>query len=311
MSGPSEFDKRAATGIRHTNGMPITVPTDFRSNRQGYEKFIELKDVAKNILTKRQLNYLFNNDADNTNPWWDIHEPYTYKDNSYGFRFDNDFKNFDTLTVNDWQNMYVCLGCSWTYGTGVTPEYTWPAQLSEKLGEKCLNLGVQGSGIQTSYRILEAWIEHFGCAPKGVFMMGWLHPRLEFPNFAKKNNTEKVESYYSVSAGSLLHSKGMSFCKKLLLEEDATKAVYTKTRENFANISKKYDIDIYRTSSEVLPLGEFRKVTEADINYLGGDNNVLRLKGYGFDFSHPPMAFQVFVAMAFKRLLDDKDTFII
>lgn len=308
--GPTEFNKRGANGRKYTNGMPITViPNVMFSN--GYKKFIELKDVAKNTLTKRQLNYLFNNDADNSNAWWDIHEPYTYKNNSYGFRFDKDFKNFDNLTLNDWRNMYICLGCSWTYGTGMRSEYTWPKMLTDKLGEKCLNLGVPGTGIQTSYRILEAWIKHFGCAPKGVFILGWLHPRLEFPNFAKKNNTEQIKNYHTITVNLLEHSKGAAFSKKLLLEEAATRKVYSETLEKFVDIRKKYDIDIYRISPEILPLEDFRKVTVADTNYIDNSSNVLQLKGYGFDFSHPSIAFQLFVTEAFKRLLEDKDKFII
>lgn len=307
MSDLTEFDKRAANGRKHTNGMLSTDNPDPKSD----QRFIRLKDVAKNTLTKRQLNYLFNNDADNSNTWWDIHEPYTYKNNSYGFRFDKDFKNFDHLTLNDWKNMYVCLGCSWTYGIGMQSEFTWPARLSTRLGEKCLNLGVPGTGIQTSYRILEAWVKHFGCAPKGVFILGWLHPRLEFSNFRKKNNTEQVESYYSVIINAPRHSEGIAFGRKLLLEEDATRKVYTNTLKKFAKIKREYDIDIYRISPEVLPLEEFRKVTAADISYIGNSSNVLALKGYGFDFSHPPLTFQVFVSVAFKQLLNDKDKFII
>lgn len=307
MEGLTEFDKRAANGRKYTNGMPSTVIPDPKSD----QRFIRLKDVAKNTLTRRQLNYLFNNDADNSNTWWDIHEPYAYKSNGYGFRFDNDFKNFDNLTLNDWKNMYVCLGCSWTYGIGIQSEFTWSAILSTKLGEKCLNLGVPGTGIQTSYRILEAWVKHFGCAPKGVFILGWLHPRLEFSNFRKKNNTEQVESYYNIIINAPRHSEGIAFGRKLLLEEDATRKVYTNTLEQFAKIKREYDIDIYRISPEVLPLEEFRKVTAADISYIGNSGNVLALKGYGFDFSHPPKAFHVFVAVAFKQLLNDKDKFII
>jgi hypothetical protein len=170
---------------------------------------------------------------------------------------------------------------------------------------------VPGTGIQTSYRILEAWVKHFGCAPKGVFILGWLHPRLEFSNFRKKNNTEQVESYYNIIINAPRHSEGIAFGRKLLLEEDATRKVYTNTLEQFAKIKREYDIDIYRISPEVLPLEEFRKVTAADISYIGNSSNVLALKGYGFDFSHPPKAFHVFVAVAFKQLLNDKDKFII
>ena len=68
MSGLTEFDKRAANGRRYTNGIPSTDNPDPKSD----QRFIRLKDVAKNTLTRGQLNYLFNNDADNSNTWWDI-----------------------------------------------------------------------------------------------------------------------------------------------------------------------------------------------------------------------------------------------
>jgi len=66
-----------------------------------------------------------------------------YKYNSHGFRTD-EFD--DSVEV-------VCFGCSFTMGTGIHAEDTWPAQFEHKTGLKTANLGLAGSSNDTVFRL--------------------------------------------------------------------------------------------------------------------------------------------------------------
>jgi hypothetical protein len=65
-----------------------------------------------------------------------------YKYNSHGFRTAEFDQPFDV----------VCFGCSFTMGTGVHVQDTWPEQLSIFTGMKVANLGHAGSSNDTAFR---------------------------------------------------------------------------------------------------------------------------------------------------------------
>jgi len=72
----------------------------------------------------------------------------SYKLNSFGFR-DDEFDN----RVNG-----IALGCSHTEGIGIPEFYTWPRVLSRLLNTYIWNLGVGGSSIDTTFRLLDHWL---------------------------------------------------------------------------------------------------------------------------------------------------------
>jgi hypothetical protein len=83
----------------------------------------------------------------------------TYKFNQQGFRTDE----FDTeLSAG------LAIGCSFTQGTGVLQEFTWPEILSRKLNFPIWNLGVAGCSMDTVFRLLEYWLPVL--TPKFVFL---------------------------------------------------------------------------------------------------------------------------------------------
>jgi len=65
-----------------------------------------------------------------------------YRYNSHGFRTVEFDCNFDT----------VCFGCSFTMGTGVHSQDTWPEQLQTLTGLSTANLGHAGSSNDTAVR---------------------------------------------------------------------------------------------------------------------------------------------------------------
>lgn len=77
-----------------------------------------------------------------------LDRPITYQFNSHGFRtaeFDRDFD-------------IVCFGCSFTMGTGVHEQDTWPAQLAALTGLQVANLGHAGSSNDTVFRFADHYL---------------------------------------------------------------------------------------------------------------------------------------------------------
>jgi len=60
-----------------------------------------------------------------------------YESNS--LRFDQNKKDYDS----------VCLGCSFTYGTGLENDQTWPHLLGKQTNSQVANLGTPGAGIDS------------------------------------------------------------------------------------------------------------------------------------------------------------------
>ena len=73
----------------------------------------------------------------------------SYTFNSHGFR---------TPEFDQKPDM-VCFGCSFTMGTGVRSEHTWPSQLSQSTGLQVANLGHAGSSNDTAYRMARHYLE--------------------------------------------------------------------------------------------------------------------------------------------------------
>jgi lysophospholipase L1-like esterase len=71
-----------------------------------------------------------------------LNTPIDYQYNSHGFRTAEFDQEFDL----------VCFGCSFTMGTGVRAEDTWPEQLATLTGLKVANLGHAGSSNDTAVR---------------------------------------------------------------------------------------------------------------------------------------------------------------
>lgn len=78
-----------------------------------------------------------------------INAPIEYSFNQDGFRTGEFNRHYDV----------VCFGCSFTMGTGVTYQHTWPAQLEQITGLTCANLGHSGSSNDTAFRMADHYLE--------------------------------------------------------------------------------------------------------------------------------------------------------
>jgi hypothetical protein len=96
-----------------------------------------------------------------------LDQPITYQYNTHGFRN----PEFDTKID------VVCFGCSFTMGTGVHAEHTWPAQLQQLTGLRVVNLGHAGSSNDTAFRFAKYYLPYL--RPKWAVWMQTDQHRLE------------------------------------------------------------------------------------------------------------------------------------
>lgn len=76
-----------------------------------------------------------------------------YYYNKWGFRTEE----FEAFVDCDPDELIVFLGCSFTLGTGLPVEYTFPHIIGKELGRKVINLGIGGSGLDAAFRVYNAW----------------------------------------------------------------------------------------------------------------------------------------------------------
>lgn len=267
-----------------------------------YSEFYNLKTRAEKELTPSQLHYLFDptmRGGDKWHQWWNLERPnYTYETDHYGFRSSPILSKMEDVTVNHWKKSYVCLGCSWTFGIGIPDYFTWPEILSSYNGWDCLNLGVPAGGIVTTYRLLNAWLEYFGTAPKGILISGWFTPRLEKYNTI----TKQYES-------SNLQTHGNT---KELVNEVKTNAIFKSYRKKFVELNEKWNLDIYRLNPDhVYNYGNHTTPTVAEMEYFKHKEEFLKLKGVGYDMSHPSPIASIMTANLFRKAIEIEDKFII
>jgi hypothetical protein len=72
-----------------------------------------------------------------------------YQYNSHGFRTAEFDRQFDV----------VCFGCSFTMGTGIHAQDTWPEQLASLTGLQVANLGHAGSSNDTVFRFADHYLK--------------------------------------------------------------------------------------------------------------------------------------------------------
>ena len=91
-----------------------------------------------------------------------------YSYNSHGYRC----KEFDSRPCA------LALGCSFTEGIGLYTEQTWPHMLASMLDLTVWNLGSGGASIDTTFRILEYYIDSL--KPESVFLLIPPESRFEY-----------------------------------------------------------------------------------------------------------------------------------
>jgi hypothetical protein len=96
----------------------------------------------------------------------------TYVLNSHGFR---------TSEIEEDNQSLVALGCSHTFGVGLSDNQVYCRLLADKLGCRLFNLGVPGGATDTAFRIASYWLPII--KPKYVVMVGPQPVRFEIRMF--------------------------------------------------------------------------------------------------------------------------------
>ena len=161
---------------------------DTRFGRIGYPKTVEhtesdLPDSWDNAWKRR--------DAYNTDFYIEqTHKQFTYTLNSQGYREQE-------WNAIDWNNSYIFLGCSHTFGVGVSNEETIPKIMQRNLGKYCINLGIPG-GCNAFSMFNSSKLINYGIRPKGIFFQRTYNNRWFdiknnklFPFNAKEKNYSK------------------------------------------------------------------------------------------------------------------------
>jgi len=111
---------------------------DTSDNQQHYLKNMENPELRQRLT---ELGY--------------VDRPIEYCYNAHGFRSAEFDQAFDI----------ACFGCSFTMGTGIYTEETWPNQLASQTGLTVANLGHAGSSNDTAFRFANHYLK-------------WLKPRV-------------------------------------------------------------------------------------------------------------------------------------
>jgi len=98
---------------------------------------------------------------------WDTEDAIEYQYNSHGFRCP-EFTD---------EPCYIVLGCSFVEGVGLQSHQTIPHILSNLLNSPVMNLGVGGSSNDTSFRLLDHYINKLNV--RGVFLLTTFTDRCE------------------------------------------------------------------------------------------------------------------------------------
>ena len=88
----------------------------------------------------------------------------------------------------------IALGCSFTEGVGIPLEATWPAQLSNMLGQHVWNLGVGGSSADTAYNLLDHYIDQLNTK----FVVMCVPPRDRFEFFRDREPVRILGSSFEI-----------------------------------------------------------------------------------------------------------------
>jgi hypothetical protein len=87
--------------------------------------------------------------------------------NRHGFRGDDFTESVDA----------VALGCSYTFGHALPQHLIWTWKVSQTLGIKIANLGMNGAGISSCFRVLKYWLPTL--RPKWILLLAPHLNRLE------------------------------------------------------------------------------------------------------------------------------------
>ena len=134
-------------------------------------------------------------------------------------------------------------GCSFTFGTGLHQEETWPSILSDKLGKKVWNFGLGGSGVLTQLRMFLYFVKKLDF--DNIF---WYTPanqvRWEWQAWDYEHDTE---FYRSWTPHDTIQPKELSIA---LGNPSNHSFMYFMVMMTFEKVCRDHNIDLYVISKQ-------------------------------------------------------------
>lgn len=155
-----------------------------------------------------------------------------YRHNADGFRTDD----FDSRESS------IALGCSFTQGTGLPEELSWPALLSDKLNQYVWNLGVGGCSVDTCYRIIRYYISRLNVS--NVFLLGPPEDRFEYYHCDEDCNGFKTFIPGQLFNGTRNHISG-TFSKGWVMSDQFRENNYSKNVDAINNVCSSHNVSFY------------------------------------------------------------------
>lgn len=161
-----------------------------------------------------------------------------YQMNDHGFRCNN----FDNRPG------FIALGCSFTCGIGLPINQIWPSIVGQTAGLTPWNLGVAGTGLDTSFRLLHYYIDIL--KPKFVMLLVPQHDRFEI---------HYLNSPYAIMHNSMHLGSELEVIKRVYLLDDQNSSVnYVKNMLAIAQVCASRQVKLITKPLEPTLIGSYR-----------------------------------------------------
>ena len=210
-----------------------------------------------------------------------IHWP-TYHTNKFGFRTSLEYKNGTS----------IALGCSYTFGLGVHEEHIWPYLLSKEIDKDIINLGVCGGSMDSSYRILKAYLEEY--TPEYVF--------ISIPSVLRQ------ELFYRRDDNKIGTLRIMPNISKWI-EDDTEKKAYDISFKYFYSLDENLYLNFYKNLEAIRYLCSvngvklIEQLNHAMYNEMAEQHNITFEKTPSFDILHYGPEVHELISNEFKKLI--------
>lgn len=154
----------------------------------------------------------------------------------------------DGPKINNSKNEIWCFGDSFTFGTGVPADRTWPSIIQTHTDCKVINFGIGGVGPQTVLRLIKEWLLVADYKPKTILTYGFFPGRFEIMN--SDNLFEEIIS--SNYAEAILNMKDMN--RKIM----SNKSDYIMWNNEIRSIMKDQNLNYHHIEIEDLEFNQWR-----------------------------------------------------
>jgi hypothetical protein len=202
---------------------PVTIQTQYSNQILDWAGTDSKEAYQKNIKNPRLKSYV---------KQWD--GKLTYKCNEYGFRSNE---------LREDQNSIVALGCSHTFGIGLSENETYIAQLAKMLNLNYYNLGVPAGASDTVFRVASYWIPII--KPRFIVMVAPEETRFEMRK--NKNDFNVFGPNFEVTKA--IHR---DILETFIMNDENPRINQQKNLLAIENISNRYGAKFYWYDSSIM-----------------------------------------------------------